>query len=95
IMAQTFDQIAAYTNYVVTPLSFLSGTFYSLHDLPPLFQHISHANPFFYMIDGFRYALIGYSDSSPWLGGVVLVVTNIALWIASYSMIRRGYRLKG
>lgn len=95
IMAQTFDQIAAYTNYVVTPLSFLSGTFYSLHDLPPLFQHISHANPFFYMIDGFRYAIIGYSDSSPMIGVAVLTVTNIALWIVSYSMIRRGYRLKG
>ena len=95
IISQTFDQIAAYTNYLVTPLSFLSGTFYSIRDLPPLFQHISHANPFFYMIDGFRYAIIGYSDSSPWLGGVVLVVTNIALWLLSYSMIRRGYRLKG
>jgi ABC-2 type transport system permease protein len=95
IISQTFDQIAAYTNYLVTPLSFLSGTFYSIRDLPTLFQHISHANPFFYMIDGFRYAIIGYSDSSPWLGAAVLVVTNIALWLLSYSMIRRGYRLKG
>jgi ABC-2 type transport system permease protein len=95
IISQTFDQISAYTNYLVTPLSFLSGTFYSIRDLPPLFQHISHANPFFYMIDGFRYAIIGYSDSSPWLGATVLIITNIVLWALSYSMIRRGYRLKG
>jgi ABC-2 type transport system permease protein len=60
-----------------------------------VFQVINYFNPFFYMIDGFRYAIIGYSDSSPWLGATVLIITNIVLWALSYSMIRRGYRLKG
>ncbi|MFZ4124989.1 MAG: ABC transporter permease [Rickettsiales bacterium] len=94
IISQTFDQVAAYTNYLVTPLSFLSGTFYSIHDLPQFWQHLSHANPFFYMIDGFRYAITGYSDSAPLLGVKVLIITNIVLWAIAYSMIRRGYRLK-
>lgn len=94
IISQTFDHMTAATNYVITPLSFLSGTFYSIHDLPPLFQQISHANPFFYMIDGFRYAIIDYSDSDPMIGVWVLLGTNILLWAASYRMIKRGYRLK-
>lgn len=94
IYANTFDQMSAITNYVVTPLAFLSGTFYSIRDLPQTFQHISHANPFFYMIDGFRYALIDYSDSDPMIGVWVLSITNILLGIAAYSMIKRGYRLK-
>jgi ABC-2 type transport system permease protein len=94
IFANTFDQMSAITNYVITPLSFLSGTFYSIKDLPPLFQQISHANPFFYMIDGFRYAVIGYSDSDPIIGVWVLIGTNLVLCIASYAMIKRGYRLK-
>ncbi|MBN8543314.1 MAG: ABC transporter permease [Alphaproteobacteria bacterium] len=94
IFANTFDQTSAITNYIITPLSFLSGTFYSIQDLPPFFQAISHANPFFYMIDGFRYAVIGYSDSSPILGVKVLIATNLVLLCVAYSMIKRGYRLK-
>lgn len=94
IYSQTFDHMTAATNYVITPLSFLSGTFYSIHDLPQIFQQISHANPFFYMIDGFRYSIINYSDTDPMIGVWVLLGTNIALWYAAYSMIKRGYRLK-
>lgn len=94
IVSQTFDHVAALTNYLVTPLSFLSGTFYSIHQLPPVWQAISHANPFFYMIDGFRYALTGYSDSSPVLGASVLLVTTIILWALAQHLFGKGWRLK-
>lgn len=94
IISQTFDHVAALTNYLVTPLSFLSGTFYSIHQLPPVWQAISHANPFFYMIDGFRYALTGYSDSSPVLGASVLLVTTIILWALAQHLFGKGWRLK-
>ena len=94
IFGNTPDQVAAVTNFIVTPLSFLSGTFYSVHDLPVFFQHISHANPFFYMIDGFRYAMTGYSDSSPMLGIGVLLVSNILLFFIAHRMFATGWRLK-
>jgi ABC-2 type transport system permease protein len=94
VISLTFDHIAALTNYIVTPLSFLSGTFYSIHQLPAFWQAVSHANPFFYMIDGFRYALTGYSDSDPMLGLAVLSATSIALWIVVQTLITRGWRLK-
>ncbi|NJN06212.1 MAG: ABC transporter permease [Rhodobacteraceae bacterium] len=68
IWSEKFDQMAAVTNFVITPLSFLSGTFYSIDRLPPLFQHMAHVNPFFYMIDGFRYGIIGRSDVDPMIG---------------------------
>lgn len=94
IVGNTPDQVAAITNFFVTPLSFLSGTFYSVHDLPPFFQTISHFNPFFYMIDGFRYALTGYSDSDPALGMAVLTATNVLLFAVAHLMFARGWRLK-
>jgi ABC-2 type transport system permease protein len=94
VISLTFDHIAALTNYIVTPLSFLSGTFYSIHQLPAFWQAVSHANPFFYMIDGFRYALTGYSDSDPMLGLAVLSATSIALWVVVQTLIARGWRLK-
>ena len=94
VISLTFDHIAALTNYIVTPLSFLSGTFYSIHQLPAFWQAVSHANPFFYMIDGFRYALTGYSDSDPMLGLAVLSATSAVLWIAVQTLIARGWRLK-
>lgn len=94
VWGQTPDQVAAVTNFVVTPLSFLSGTFYSIHSLPVFWQHVSHANPFFYMIDGFRYAMTGYSDSDPMLGAGVLLATNLVLFVVVQTMFARGYRLK-
>ncbi len=94
IMANTPDQAATITNFVVTPLSFLSGTFYSIRDLPPLWQQISHFNPFFYMIDGFRYAMTGVSDGNPALGAVVLGATIVVLWATAQTMFARGWRLK-
>lgn len=94
VWSQSFDHLAALTNYIITPLAFLSGTFYSIKQLPPLAYQLCHFNPFFYMIDGFRHALTGYSDSSPWLGLAVLFGVNVAMWIAIQVMITKGWRLK-
>jgi len=94
VISLTFDHIAALTNYIITPLSFLSGTFYSIHMLPEFWQGVSHANPFFYMIDGFRYALTDYADSDPILGLQVLTGTIIVLWVVVQTLFARGWRLK-
>lgn len=94
ILAQKFDQIAAITNFVVTPLSFLSGTFYTIEALPPVMAAISHANPIFYLIDGARYGYLGRSDSDPVLGLLVTVGTTFGLALLSWVWLRRGYRLK-
>lgn len=94
IWSQTFDQLSAITNYIITPLSFLSGTFYSIHQLPAFWQAVCYYNPFFYMIDGFRYALTGYSDGSIKVGMVVMLVTTLALWEITRQFVTRGYRLK-
>ncbi|MEL6678172.1 MAG: ABC transporter permease, partial [Pseudomonadota bacterium] len=94
IVAEKFDQMAAITNFVVTPLSFLSGTFYSLEALPPLMRHISHANPIFYVIDGFRYGVLGVSDSSPLLGAAVVGVVILGLVLLCHRLLASGYRLK-
>lgn len=94
IFADTFDQMSAVTSYVITPLSFLSGTFYSVHNLPAFWQHFNWFNPFFYMIDGFRYALTGYSDAAISTGLVVLVISNIVLYLITQRLITKGYRLK-
>ncbi len=94
IWSEKFDQMAAVTNFVITPLSFLSGTFYSIDRLPPVFQHIAHINPFFYMIDGFRYGVIGQSDVNPLIGAAVLAAVNAVLWLLCHRMFARGYKLK-
>lgn len=94
IIAQSFDQMAAMTNYIITPLSFLSGTFYSIHRLPEFWQHVSHLNPFFYMIDGFRYALIGHADGDILTGIIALSLTNCTLLWFTGRCISRGWRLK-
>lgn len=94
IFGNTPDQVAAITNFVVTPLSFLSGTFYSIHDLPEVWQKVSHLNPFFYMIDGFRYSMLGESDANPYLGMAVLLGVNLCLYALAHTMFARGWRLK-
>ncbi|MGF1641487.1 MAG: ABC transporter permease [Rhodospirillales bacterium] len=94
IWSDKFDQMAAVTNFVITPLSFLSGTFYVLDRLPAVFQHLAHLNPFFYMIDGFRYGVIGWSDVDPWLGAAVLAIVNALLWALCHRMFAKGYKLK-
>ncbi len=94
IFANKYDQMAAITNFVVTPLAFLSGTFYSVEDLPPLLNHISHVNPVFYLIDGLRYGMIGVSDSSPYLGLLVCSGATVLIGVLIWQMLRTGYRLK-
>ncbi|MEM7489333.1 MAG: ABC transporter permease [Pseudomonadota bacterium] len=94
VFANKFDQIAAITNFIVTPLSFLSGTFYSLDTLPPWMQALSHANPVFYLIDGLRHSVLGVSDSSPWLGFAVVTASTAAVGALAWWMFRTGYRLK-
>ena len=94
IFANKFDQMAAITNFVVTPLAFLSGTFYSVDALPPVLREITHFNPVFYLIDGVRYGMIGVSDSSPFLGLAVSVASVAAVMLAAWAMFHRGYRLK-
>lgn len=94
IWAQGFDQMNALTNYIITPLSFLSGTFYSVNALPPFWHALCFYNPFFYLIDGFRYALIGHHDGSLQTGALMVVTINILLWLATRKMIASGWRLK-
>jgi ABC-2 type transport system permease protein len=95
LWAEKFDQLAAFQNFVVMPMTFLSGVFYSIHSLPPFWQQVSHLNPFFYMIDGFRYGFFGVSDVSPWLslglvGGAYVLVAALAL-----HLLRIGYKIRG
>ncbi len=94
IWADKFDHMAAVTNFVITPLAFLSGTFYSIDRLPPFGQTLAHLNPFFYMIDGFRSGFIGHADAAPWLGITVMAVINTVLWLTCMWMFRSGYKLK-
>ena len=94
IWASKFDHIAAVTNFLVTPLSLLSGTFYSITILPTNFYIMSQLNPFFYMIDGFRYSMIGYADSNIYLGGIVLLILNILLYFITILMLKSGFKLK-
>ncbi|WP_234455208.1 ABC transporter permease [Thermohalobaculum xanthum] len=95
IHSEKFDQMAAITNFVITPLSFLSGTFYSVTVLPEPFLTLSHLNPFFYLIDGFRHGVLGHSDADPWLGFGITTALNAALWWLAWRWLSSGYRLKG
>jgi ABC-2 type transport system permease protein len=95
LWAEKFDQMAVFQNFVIMPMTFLSGVFYSIHSLPPFWQTVSHLNPFFYMIDGFRYGFFGVSDVSPWLslgivGSALLVVSAITV-----NLLRIGYKIRG
>nr|WP_135506332.1 ABC transporter permease [Roseovarius aestuariivivens] len=94
IFANKFDQMAAITNFIVTPLAFLSGTFYSVEALPPGLYEVSHVNPVFYLIDGVRFGMIGVSDSDPRLGFVIVLGSTLAVGVLAWLMFRRGYRLK-
>ena len=94
LWAEKFDQTAAFQNFIVMPMTFLSGVFYSVHSLPGLWQTVSHLNPFFYMVDGFRRGFFGVSDVSPWLslgvvGGSFVLVAGLAL-----QLLRSGYKLR-
>jgi ABC-2 type transport system permease protein len=94
LWAEKFDQMAAVTNFVITPLSFLSGTFYSIQALPGSLRWLAHVNPFFYMIDGVRYGFTGHADGSVAVGVATLAGVNLLLWALAYRLTRSGYRLK-
>jgi ABC-2 type transport system permease protein len=94
IWAEKFDHMAAITNFVIVPLSFLSGTFYSIHRLPEHWQTVAQFNPFFYAIDGFRYGFIGQGDAPFWLGASVMIGVNFVLFLVAHQMLISGYKLK-
>jgi ABC-2 type transport system permease protein len=94
IWADKFDHAAAVTNFVVAPLSLLSGTFYSVEQLSPAFQAVSHANPCFYVISGLRHGFLGEADSPIYIGGVALLLLNIVLFGACYALLKSGWKIK-
>ena len=94
IWADKFDQVAAFQSFVIMPLTFLSGVFYSIHSLPAFWQGLSRFNPFFYMIDGFRYGFFGVSDVSPWLSLSIVGICFALLSALTLGMLKRGYKLR-
>jgi ABC-2 type transport system permease protein len=94
LWAEKFDQLAAFQNFLIMPMTFLSGVFYSLHTLPAFWQGLSHVNPFFYMIDGFRYGFFGVSDVSPWLSLGVVGVALLVVGALAVHLLRIGYKLR-
>jgi len=94
IWADKFDQLAAFQNFLIMPLTMLSGVFYSIHSLPQFWQDVSHFNPFFFMIDGFRYGFFGQSDTSPWLSLGVVSLCFVVLAALTLAMLARGYKLR-
>ena len=94
LWADKFDNMATITNFLIVPLSFLSGTFYSISELPNILKNLSYYNPFFYMIDGFRYAFIGKSDGSIVIGLCYLLTLCFLFWFTSYILYKKGYKIK-
>ena len=94
IWAEKFDQMAAVTNFLITPLSFLSGTFYSIAQLPQPFRAVAHVNPFFYLIDGFRFGFTGHADGSIPVGTAMVALVDLALWLLAQRLLASGWRLK-
>ena len=94
LWSEKFDQMAAFQNFVILPMTFLSGVFYSIHSLPPFWQKVSHVNPFFYMIDGFRYGFFGVSDVSPWLSLAVVGTAALAVGALTVHLLRIGYKIR-
>ena len=94
LWAEKFDHMATVTNFVIVPLSFLSGTFYSIERLPEILQMISKANPFFYMIDGFRYSFIGKADGSIFVGLIYLLALSFVSWFVTYLLYKKGYKIR-
>lgn len=94
LWAEKFDQMAAFQNFVIMPMTFLSGVFYSIHSLPPFWQRVSHLNPFFYMIDGFRYGFFGTSDVSPWLSLAIVGTALAVVGSLAVHLLRIGYKIR-
>ena len=94
LWSEKFDQMAAFQNFVIMPMTFLSGVFYSIHSLPPFWQTVSHFNPFFYVIDGFRYGFFGVSDVSPWLSLAIVGTALLGVSAVAVNMLRTGYKIR-
>jgi len=94
IVSDKFDQLAAFQNFIIMPATFLSGVFYSVKGLPPFWLAVSHLNPFFYMIDGFRYGFFGQGDVSPWLSLSIVAASFLALSLLTLAVLRSGYKLR-
>jgi ABC-2 type transport system permease protein len=94
LWAEKFDQIAAFQNFIVMPMTFLSGVFYSVHSLPAFWQGVSHLNPFFYMIDGFRRGFFGVSDVSPWTSLGVVAISLAVVFALALHLLRTGYKIR-
>jgi ABC-2 type transport system permease protein len=94
LWAEKFDQMAAFQNFIIMPMTFLSGVFYSIHSLPGFWQQVSHLNPFFYMIDGFRYGFFGVSDVSPWLSLSIVATALAAVSVVALHLLRIGYKIR-
>ena len=94
LWADKFDHMATVTNFIIVPLSFLSGTFYEINRLPNYLQIISYYNPFFHMIDGFRYAFIGNLDGSLSFGIIYLSIISLIIWLIAFLLYKQGYKIK-
>ena len=94
LWSEKFDHMASVTNFIIVPLSFLSGTFYTIDKLPEYLQIVSKCNPFFYMIDGFRYGFLDRSDGSIFVGSVYLTILSILVWFVAYLLYKKGYKIK-
>jgi ABC-2 type transport system permease protein len=94
LWADKFDQMAAFQNFIIVPMTFLSGVFYSIQSLPPFWKAVSHLNPFFYMIDGFRYGFFGQSDTSPWLSVSIVGIAWLAVSALAVHLLRTGYKIR-
>ena len=95
LWAEKFDQMAAFQNFIIMPMTFLSGVFYSIHSLPAFWQSVSHLNPFFYMIDGFRHGFFGVSDVSPWLSLGIVSAALLFVSAIAVHLLRIGYKIRG
>jgi ABC-2 type transport system permease protein len=94
IVSDKFDQLAAFQNFIIMPATFLSGVFYSVHGLPPFWLAVSHLNPFFYMIDGFRYGFFAQSDVSPWISLLVVLIALAVVSALAFNMLARGHKIR-
>ncbi|MFZ1713428.1 MAG: ABC transporter permease, partial [Nitrosomonas sp.] len=94
IVSDKFDQLAAFQNFIILPLTFLSGVFYSIHSLPPTWQLLSHLNPFFYMVGGLRYGFFGVSDFSPYISLLIILTCLMAISGWALWMLRSGYKIR-
>jgi ABC-2 type transport system permease protein len=94
LWAEKFDQMAAFQNFIIMPMTFLSGVFYSIHSLPDVWQRVSHLNPFFYMIDGFRYGFFGVSDVSPWLSLSIVATALAVVSTVALHLLRTGFKIR-